>query len=1398
MTKYSPDGYNVGFNAGVAAGQTVDHLHIHVIPRYAGDMADPRGGVRHVIPSKGNYLRPPAPVSEEAFELFDGQERLLSLELNRRLRAPEFDRIDFEVSFVMRSGLNVLLSALTDALDRGAILRILTTDYMQITDADALARLLDLADGGAAGSLETRVFHDNSTSFHPKAYLFWSSHHDLAAGFVGSNNLSHSGIAGGVEWAVGVDQVTPMLQSFERLWTDPRSQALSSGWLEQYRSRRSHIGEVVPIGVEIEPPVQPATPRPVQREALAALEATRAEGFRAGLVVMATGLGKTWVAAFDSSRPQFHRVLFIAHREEILRQSRDAFRQVQTGESFGLYFGGEKQSDARVVFASIATLASRLHEFAPEEFDYIVVDEFHHAAARSYRKVIDYFSPKFLLGLTATPERMDGADLLSLCADNLVFESNLIEGIRSGDLCPFQYHGIKDIADFAPIPWRNGRFDPELLAQAIETQDRAQQAFDEWYERRGKRTVGFCVSTSHASFMASFFTSRGVKAVAVHSGHDSAPRGESLELLRNGEIDVIFAVDVFNEGLDLPGIDTVLMLRPTESPVVFLQQLGRGLRTQEGKAYLTVIDLIGNHRSFLARPRTLLSLGGRSAPGPIEVLDAMRSGEFELPPGCSVHYELEVVDMLSKLVQLRPSDLIEQYCRDYADEHGYRPTALQVYRAGFNPDQPRKTFGSWFAYLRHLGLLTTAEADVVGASEDVLLGFQMESINKAYKLVTLKAMILDGTLRTGSTVGQIASRAHEIIRSDPRLLAETVSAELPDPASADQAKWAAYWRKWPLSAWSGQLRESAGRTWFQLDGDQFSPRFALPDEHGDAFDAMVAEIVEYRLAKHLLAATVNSGSATSFQARVFHSSGKPILQLDRNRFPHIPEGETEFLADGRLFVGRFVKIALNVANESHGGAGNLTSLLRSWFGPSAGLPGTSHRVEMENIEGRWVMRPVGIAASSTDHSAVALYPTLEVACGDFDRPIQDRTPAQMIELTADSGHDPATLFVAFARGDSMDGGTNPIRHGDPLLLQWATGSREDYIGQVVVAERFAAGQTAVALKRLERDATGFQLVSENSDYPSIRGEASLRITARLIRVLSQTRSTRLCQRGRYEHFLSRELARVVHLAPSGEIQLGNLEPGLIGDRVALHLSGLINQALSSVPESERESQALDLISAVQVALSRFKQFEDSDHHLDSLRQLLARGQSLPTGAVSFPVAPQTSLLDSTLIANTSIEGSVTHHLNSEFFSAADVDIIVAFIRKSGIKPLEQAIRDVISRGGRVRVLTTVFTGTTEKAALDLLEGLGAEVKVSYNTAVTRLHAKAWIFHRPYSVTTAYIGSSNLTYSAQVTGVEWNLKLSSARDASGNPTHANHLRQLLGARRVQAIRPGRVCSCHSVR
>ena len=392
-----PDGYNVGFNAGAAAGQTVRHFHVHVIPRYRGDVPDTRGGVRHAIPGKGNYLRP----ATEPYALVDGQDRLLRDDLLRCLRDPRFERVDLLVSFVMKSGLAQVHGGLVDALDRGAKIRVLTTDYLTVTDA-ALARLLDLTEV-RPDAAATRVFHDPATSFHPKAYLFSSADGTVAATFVGSNNLSAAGIAGGIEWAIGADRAAPLLTAFERLWSDPRSQPLTHGLLADYRRRWQpavHTAGVVP-----EPPATPPAPRPVQQEALAALVQTRLQGFRRGLVVMATGFGKTWLAAFDTARPQFRRVLFVAHREEILRQSLDVFRRVQPDADLGLYYGGAKQPGASVLFASVQTLAANLHRFAPDRFDYVVVDEFHHAAARSYRWVIDHFQPAFL---RAGTRRRDG------------------------------------------------------------------------------------------------------------------------------------------------------------------------------------------------------------------------------------------------------------------------------------------------------------------------------------------------------------------------------------------------------------------------------------------------------------------------------------------------------------------------------------------------------------------------------------------------------------------------------------------------------------------------------------------------------------------------------------------------------------------------------------------------------------------------------------------------------------------------------------------------------------------------------------------------------------------------------------------------------------------------------
>jgi len=1104
-TSHRPDGYNVGFNSGEAAGQTIFHLHLHVIPRYRGDTPDPRGGVRLAIPSRGNYLAPARSAATNV-ELFDGsRERALRLELVRRLINPAYDRVDMVVSFIMRSGLDLIEDHLADALARGTHVRVLTTDYMNVTDHRALARLLDLQDDYPE-RIETKVFRASGTSFHPKSYIFWSSSSELASGFVGSSNLSASGIDGGVEWNVGLETVTSLRASFEQLWNDPRSLRLTAEFVDAYRrvTPLQQPAEEQVASAE-EPELESVSPRAVQLAALRALEATRIAGFEGGLVSLATGLGKTWLAAFDSARPEFRRVLFIAHREEILTQSRDVFRRVHPDASLGLFHGPEKQPHARVVFASIQTLGTRLSEFEPDDFDYIVVDEFHHAAAPTYRAAIDHFRPKFLLGLTATPFRMDGADLLALCHDNLVFECSLVEGIQRKELVPFQYWGIKDAVDFEPIPWRNGRFEPDALTKAVETRERAEQAYNEWISKRGLRTLAFCCTITHAEFMKSYFLEKGARAACVHSGPTSDPRRESVAQLRNGQLDVIFSIDVFNEGFDVPEIDTVLLLRPTDSPVVFLQQMGRGLRIAEAKESLRVIDFIGNHRSFLSRPRVLLSLGGRSPLGDNAVVAAVEAGEFELPPGCSVSYELGVIEMFRHMVRQSPYSAIEEYCRRYLDDEGVRPSAAQAFQAGFNPSIYRSKFGGWHGLLYEFGMLDENEQRAWLRYGETLRRFETESITKSYKLVALRAVLRDRVLRSGATVEAVALTSRAILLADPRLVSDVRNEQIPDPHAVSNEVWTAWWRRWPLSHLSGQGSSNTAGLFRLVEGppELFEPTFTIADEDGSAFDGMVAEIVEWRLQQYLLRRDeVDSGEAV---LKVNHSDGKPIVMLDRKRFPQLPDGDAEFLANGDLYSGGFRKIALNVASKPGQPGNALPTLLRGWFGPSAGHPGTAHRVVLREANGRWVMSAQDPSAGHGDGGAVVpLFPDFAVACGAFDSTDAAAQRSGWMSIGASTEHDPNKEFVVFARGDSMNGGDLPIRHGDPLLFEWvAHAPATSLVGERVLVEQHDGTSTTHALKILAKASNGFELRSTNEEFPALPATSSMRIVARLERLLTQ-------------------------------------------------------------------------------------------------------------------------------------------------------------------------------------------------------------------------------------------------------------------------------------------------------
>ena len=623
--------------------------------------------------------------------------------------------MDLLCAFVRWTGLRLLQPALDELKERGARLRVITTTYMGATERRAIDELVTRYGAEVKISYETQA-----TRLHAKAWLFRrDSGFDTA--YVGSSNLSQAALLDGLEWNVRLSSVgTPALLNkfevtFDSYWAQRAFQSYDperdgeklDAALERNGGRRTAAPDAV-TGLEVQPYLH-------QEEMLEDLEAERLKGFNRNLLVAATGTGKTVIAALDYKRlceaaGKDLKLLFVAHRQEILKQAMRTYRDVMQDGAFGeLYVGEHKPKEWKHIFASVQSLSSLgIEQLEPDFFDVVVIDEFHHAMAPTYRRLLDHLQPQQLLGLTATPERGDGVDVAQQFFDGrTASELRLWDALDADLLVPFHYFGVSDDVDLSQLEWKRGNYDTAQLSNLYTGNDaRAAKVIRELRDKvtstEQMRAIGFCVSVQHAHYMAEVFNRAGIASVAVDGSTDDADRAAALERLRTREINCIFAVDLFNEGLDLPQVDTILLLRPTQSATIFLQQLGRGLRRAEGKAVLTVMDFIGQQRRefrFDLRYRALTGYGRKELEKAVE-------DEFPyLPSGSQIVLDRVaqkvVLDNIKAQLRFNRAQLV----RDIAS---YAETELEAYLERSGNDVKsiyRSTKDSWTGYLRQAELI---------------------------------------------------------------------------------------------------------------------------------------------------------------------------------------------------------------------------------------------------------------------------------------------------------------------------------------------------------------------------------------------------------------------------------------------------------------------------------------------------------------------------------------------------------------------------------------------------------------------------------------------------------------------------------------------------------------------
>ncbi|MDF5753642.1 DEAD/DEAH box helicase [Spongiactinospora sp. TRM90649] len=662
-------------------------------------------------PGANSPVRPLTALSEAALLTNAREDPNLAHELAAELASA--DRVDLLCAFVKWSGLRILEQPLAELRRKGVPLRVITTTYMGATERRALDRLV--RDFGA----EVRIsYEQNSTRLHAKAWLL-RRRTGFDTAYVGSSNLSRAALLDGLEWnvrlsSVGTGRLLDKFEAtFDSYWNRPQFEAYNpetdAERLDEALSR-SQAGERLFDIPELVP-----HPFAHQREMLEDLDVERTVHDRhRNLVVAATGTGKTVVAAFDYRNLQqrlgrLPSLLFVAHRQEILRQALRTYRQVLAVPDFGeVHVGEERSRHWRHTFASVQSLTSKgIDTFDPEHFDVVVIDEFHHASARTYRRIIEHLKPKELLGLTATPERADGTWVQDEFFDGrIASELRLWDALDADLLCPFHYFGINDETDLSGLKWSKGSYESAELDNLFTGDDaRARLVFNALRDKVSNlgavRGLGFCVSVRHARFMAEFFTAAGLPSQAVDGTTEDDVRKAALKALKEGEVRFLFAVDLFNEGLDIPDVDTLLLLRPTESATIFLQQLGRGLRRTPDKEVLTVLDFVGQHRKEYRFANRFQALTGFARGR----LDKQVQDDFPLlPSGSQIVLDRVTKDRLLAELKIHLSAKVSTLAQEI---RSYAETSLRGYleSTGRDISDLYRNRRYWTLLLRRAGLL---------------------------------------------------------------------------------------------------------------------------------------------------------------------------------------------------------------------------------------------------------------------------------------------------------------------------------------------------------------------------------------------------------------------------------------------------------------------------------------------------------------------------------------------------------------------------------------------------------------------------------------------------------------------------------------------------------------------